>query len=155
MTRKHIQLFVFFLIVNFGALGLGSWLMNNGPMTEWYLNLAKAPWTPPGWVFGAAWTTIMICFSFFMVSLFTKNDSMKVKVLFGIQVLLNVSWNYVFFNQHLVLSSLVIIVLLTLLVFYFLLGFRKQTKINSLLVLPYATWLCIATSLNYYVYLFN
>ncbi len=155
MKSKHLQLFIFFLIINFGALGIGSWLMNNGPMTEWYLDLAKAPWTPPGWVFGAAWTTIMICFSLFMTRLYMKDDSTKVKVLFSIQVLLNVSWNYIFFNQHLVLPALLIIILLTVLVFYFLLGFRTQTKLKSLLVLPYAIWLCIATSLNYYIYLFN
>ena len=155
MEKKPIQLFIFFLIINFGALGIGSWLMNNGPMTEWYLNLSKAPWTPPGWVFGAAWTTIMICFSIFMTALYMKDNSSKVKVLFSIQVLLNVSWNFVFFNQHLVLSALIIIILLTLLIFYFLIGFRQKTNLTSLLVMPYAVWLCIATSLNYYVYLFN
>ena len=44
--------------------------MANGPQTEWYLNLNKAHWTPPGWVFGAAWTTIMICFSIYLSYLF-------------------------------------------------------------------------------------
>ncbi|QLH45180.1 MAG: tryptophan-rich sensory protein [Bacteroidota bacterium] len=27
--------------------------------------LATSPWTPPGWVFGFAWTLIMVCYSFF------------------------------------------------------------------------------------------
>jgi len=155
MKKKHLRLFIYFLILNFGALGVGSWLMNNGPMTDWYLNLSKAPWTPPGWVFGAAWTTIMICFSLFMAQLFLQTNSTKVKLLFSIQLLLNVSWNYIFFNQHLVLPALIVIVLLTMLVLYFLVGFRAQTKLKSLLVLPYTIWLCIATSLNYYIYLFN
>ena len=51
-----------FLLLNFGALAIGSYFMNNGPQSNWYLTLNKAPWTPPGWVFGVAWTTIMICF---------------------------------------------------------------------------------------------
>ncbi len=155
MNKENLQLFVFFLIINFGALGIGSWLMNNGPMTSWYIDLAKAPWTPPGWVFGAAWTTIMICFSFFMTALYTKIKSIKVKILFAIQVALNVSWNYIFFNQHLILLALITIILLTFIVFYFLFGFRTQTKSKRLLVLPYALWLCIATSLNYYIYVYN
>ena len=144
-----------FLGINFAALGIGSWLMNNGPMTEWYLQLNKAPWTPPGWVFGAAWTTIMICFSLYMMFLIKHDNSTKVKALFLIQLVLNISWNYIFFNQHQVSLALLTIALLTLLVFYFLIGFRASLKLNSLLIAPYAIWLCIATSLNYYIYAFN
>ena len=59
---KSLKLILFFLILNFGALGIGSFLMNNGPTSTWYLTLNKAPWTPPGWVFGFAWFTIMILF---------------------------------------------------------------------------------------------
>ena len=152
---KKVGLFFLFLIINFSSLGVGSWLMNNGPMTDWYLQLNKAPWTPPGWVFGAAWTTIMICFSIYMTFLFTRDNSTKVKTLFVIQIILNISWNYVFFNQHLVSLALVNIILLTALILYFLIGFKSQLKLKNLLVLPYAIWLCIATSLNYYVYAFN
>lgn len=75
--HHKIKYLILFLLVNFGGLGFGSWLMNNGPMTSWYQNLNKAPWTPPGWVFGAAWTTIMVCFSVYLVFLFTKNFSKK------------------------------------------------------------------------------
>ena len=63
---KRIALLVFFLLVNFGGLAIGNWLMNSGPSSTWYLELNKAPWTPPGWVFGAAWTLIMICFSIYL-----------------------------------------------------------------------------------------
>ena len=63
---KLLKISIFFLVLNFSALAIGSWLMNNGPMTNWYVNLNQAPWTPPGWVFGIAWTTIMICFSVYM-----------------------------------------------------------------------------------------
>ena len=50
---KAFKVLIVFLIINFGALAMGGWLMNNGPQTDWYLALNKAPWTPPGWVFGA------------------------------------------------------------------------------------------------------
>ena len=63
---KQAKLTVLFLLINFGGLAFGSWLMNNGPMTDWYADLNKAPWSPPGWVFGFAWTTIMVCFSFYL-----------------------------------------------------------------------------------------
>ncbi len=107
---KRIKLFFIFLIINFSALGIGSWLMDNGPRSEWYLGLNKAPWTPPGWVFGTAWTTIMVCFSIYLSYLFYENYSKKLQVVFALQVFLNVIWNFLFFNQHLVLSGLITII---------------------------------------------
>ena len=47
---KQLKLTIIFIVINFGGLAIGSWLMNNGPMTEWYTNLNQAPWTPPDWV---------------------------------------------------------------------------------------------------------
>jgi translocator protein len=151
---KIIKGIAFFLVINFGALAIGSWLMDNGPRTDWYINLNQAPWTPPGWVFGAAWSFIMVCFSIYMAYLYDALPTTKVKTLFGIQFVLNVSWNFIFFNQHLVSLGLLVIVLLTILVAVFLFTFNKQLKLKSLLILPYLVWLCIATSLNAYI-LFN
>ena len=54
--KNQLKFTILFLIINFGGLAIGNWFMNNGPISEWYLNLNKAPWTPPGWVFGVAWT---------------------------------------------------------------------------------------------------
>lgn len=52
---QKILVFGLFFIINFGALGLGALLMDSSPIeNEWYVQLNKAPWTPPGWVFGAA-----------------------------------------------------------------------------------------------------
>ena len=154
MTRK-IQFLIFFLLVNFGGLALGSLLMNDGPTSNWSKNLSKAPWNPQGWVFGVAWTTIMTCFSVYLTYLFTENYKQRKTILFILQVILNVSWNYVFFNLHQVLFGLVVIVLLTALITYFFLSYFKEQKIISLLLLPYMIWLCIATSLNLYILIHN
>ena len=72
---KFYQLLIAFLFINFSGLAIGSWLMNNGPLTIWYQNLNQAPWTPPGWVFGFAWTSIMICFSIYLAYLFRWQNS--------------------------------------------------------------------------------
>jgi len=152
---KTFKVFAVFLIINFGSLAIGGWLMDNGPQTDWYLALNKAPWTPPGWLFGAAWTTIMLCFSIYMTSLYLSQNTVKLKMLFALQVLLNISWNYVFFNKHLMTVGLMIIFLLTILIIYFLLTYLKKLNFKSLLILPYVVWLCIATSLNLYIVLNN
>ena len=130
--------------------------MGDAVTGEWYTNLNKAPWTPPGWVFGAAWTLIMICFSIYLSYLFTIRNSKFVGLVYTAAVVLNISWNYLFFNQHLTTLGLVNIILLTLVIIYFFISFGDD-KLSRLkyLLLPYIIWLCIATSLNAYVVLYN
>ena len=153
---NKITYFILFLAINFGGLALGSWLMNNGPTSEWYINLNKAPWTPPGWVFGVAWSLIMLCFSWYLAELFSDRKSKFLWMVFGFQVLLNVGWNWVFFNQHYTLLGLVVITALLLVILYFFITFRSdRLKYAKYLLLPYLIWLCIATSLNAYVVFYN
>ena len=97
---KSFQFIILFIILNFGALAIGGLFMDNGPTSTWYLSLNKAPWTPPGWVFGFAWFTIMLCFSIYMSKLVTLVATKFVWILFTIQFVLNISWNYFFFNQR-------------------------------------------------------
>jgi len=153
---KIFKLIILFLVINFGGLYIGNLLMNNGPMSDWYINLNQAPWTPPGWVFGVAWTAIMVCFSIYLTYLFNWQNSKFLWLLYGFQVLLNVSWNYIFFNQHMTVFGLVVIVSLFIVILYYFLTFRAEEmqKIRFLL-LPYLIWLSIAISLNLYVVMYN
>ena len=144
-----------YLLLNFSALGIGSWLMNEGPVSDWYSSLNKAPWSPPGWVFGFAWTTIMLCFSLYMSCLTRAIPSRKVFVLFAVQWVLNTSWNFVFFNRHWVLLGLLVLLLLTALLGYLMTAYKSLLKGHTLLVFPYFVWLLVAISLNAYVFFCN
>ncbi|MBI9042396.1 TspO/MBR family protein [Lutibacter sp.] len=151
----NYKLLVLFLILNFGALAVGSWLMDKGPTTSWYLNLNRAPWSPPGWAFGVAWTTIMLCFSFYMTSLIGVKPVTFVWVLFFIQFVLNISWNYFFFNLHMMGVGLLILVSLTIVVGYFLFNYYSVMGKKVWLIAPYFVWLLIANSLNAYAFFKN
>jgi tryptophan-rich sensory protein len=150
--KYSVRLLLFF-VVNFSALAIGAFLMGEGPTSTWYQTANQAPWTPPGWVFGAAWFTIMACFSLYMASL-TKTPNKNITILFILLTLLNIGWNPLFFHFHFVGFSLVVITALTLLVTYTFIHYIKQLKSLSLLIFPYVIWLMIATSLNAY-FLFN
>jgi tryptophan-rich sensory protein len=143
-------------VLNFAALGIGGFFTGKGVPSEWYNNLNKAPWSPPGWVFGFAWTTIMICFAVYMSYAWTKVSDLKLLViLFALQWVLNIAWNPAFFYFHQVGFALIIISLLTILVGYFLVAYWSDLKIYSLLIMPYFVWLLIATSLNAYILVKN
>jgi len=147
---------ILFLIVNFGALALGGLFTNSGVSSDWYQNMNQAPWTPPGWVFGAAWTLIMLCFAFFMTYAWeVSKDRSMLLTLFIVQWILNVGWNPVFFYFRQVLFGLIVISALTLLVYYLMFKFSKDLKWKSLFIVPYVVWLSVATSLNAYIYLYN
>jgi tryptophan-rich sensory protein len=147
---------IIFLIINFAALAIGGSFTSEGVPSEWYTNLSKAPWTPPGWVFGAAWTTIMVCFAFYMSAVWKRVSNKKtITFLYLLQIILNISWNPTFFYFHYVLLGFVIIFILTVVVSYILFKYWNNIKIKSILILPYLIWLFIATSLNAYILIYN
>jgi len=147
---------IIFLIINFGALAIGGFFTSKGVPSDWYADLIKAPWTPPGWVFGFAWTTIMICFSIYMSYLWpVAENKILLVTLFIIQWILNVGWNPTFFFYHNILAGIAIISGLTILIGFLLLLYLPELKIKTILILPYFIWLLIATSLNGYILLKN
>ena len=153
MENNKLVRFTIFLCINILALGVGVLLMDNGQTSPWYASLNKAPWTPEGWVFGAAWTTVMISFAIYMAALslnfpFGFKPLMK---LYALQWFLNVSWNYLFFNQHQTLIALIFIVSLWLLIGYFTFNYIKTVKYYTLFIAPYLIWMTIAASLNAYI----
>ena len=108
---KILKLISLFIIVNFGSLAFGSWLMGAGASSQWYRSLNKAYWEPEGWVFGVAWTTIMICFSIYLGFLsneLIKKNNLRINQIFSfkfnfptlflIHLFLNISWNYIFLH---------------------------------------------------------
>lgn len=140
-----------FFVLNFGALALGSYLMGEGPQGSWYQALNKAPWTPPGWVFGAAWTTIMVAFSFFMAKAVSVPEFKTTAIaLFAVQWVLNVLWNPLFFEAHWMGWALLVIGALLLLVAYFAIVAKPHLPVYTWLLTPYILWLSIAVTLNAY-----
>jgi tryptophan-rich sensory protein len=142
---------ILFFILNFGALALGSYLMGEGPLGSWYTNLNKAPWTPPGWVFGASWTLIMVCLSLFM------NKAVQVESLgntilwiYAVQLVFNIAWNPLFFDLHWMGWALVEIIILVFIVGAMALIAKPHLPKVTWLLTPYVVWLCIAITLNAY-----
>ena len=151
------RLFIF-LLLNFGALFIGGYFTEAGVKSEWYAGLSKAPWTPPGFVFGVAWFTVMLTFSFFMAGMYKWFTGLYRAVFiaaFVIQWILNTAWNPLFFYYHKVTIALFDIVLLFLVVIWFLIQSVKQKRYYPLLVLPYFLWLMVAISLNLFIALEN
>jgi benzodiazapine receptor len=148
--------FSLFLLINSAALGVGGIFTNTGVNSDWYYNLDKAPWTPPGWFFGVAWTSIMICLAIYMAYAWkaVKNKP-SLATIFIVQIVLNILWNPVFFYFQNVVLGLITITSLTILIGWMMFIFKKEMGTKTLLLFPYFIWLIIATSLNAYILLMN
>jgi tryptophan-rich sensory protein len=143
---------VVFILLNFGALYAGALFMGEGSGSDWYQELNKAPWTPPGWVFGAAWFTIMVCFSIYMAHVYGKSANQpRLLLIYFLHLVVNIVWNPTFFGWQQAQVGLAIIIALTAVVGVILFGYLKIAKVRSVLILPYFIWLLLATSLNAYI----
>src|ERR687886_731529 len=83
------------------AGGIGAILTRSG-LRDWYPKLDKPSFTPPGWVFGPVWTLLyaMMGVSLYVACRQGGEDGGEIRssrILFGIQLMLNVLWSYVFF----------------------------------------------------------
>lgn len=151
-NRNFIKFLIIFLVVNFLGLAIGGLSTSSGVNSDWYLQANKAPWTPPGWVFGVAWTTIMILYSVYWAFLMSKLlNKTKAWLFFGVLWFLNVIWNPIFFTWHLPLLGLVTISFLFGGLAYLYKYYYRTIQKQSYLLLPYLLWLIIAWSLNAYV----
>jgi tryptophan-rich sensory protein len=154
---KKLLLFLAILAVNFGGLAIGGWFTGPGVQSDWYANLPQAPWTPPGWVFGAAWTVVMLGFSWFCFDVLRQTEGQStlrnrwIKRL-TVAWILNVGWNPLFFTLHWVGVALLEIILLCGTIVWLGIESKRQTGGNRSLwgLPPYLIWLCIAISLNAY-----
>ena len=148
-----IKRLILFLLANFGGLALGT-IFTEAVTGDWYQGLNKAPWTPPGWVFGAAWSFIMVTFSIYLaraLDYYQGGLRKEFLLIFAGAWLLNVIWNPIFFEFQAVRLGLGVIIFLTLFVFRFVQQGWRDMKWEWLLMLPYLLWILIATSLNAYI----
>lgn len=154
--KNYLLTLLGFLALNFGGLWLGGLATTPGVTSEWYTTLNQAPWTPPGWVFGLAWTIIGITFSVFCANEWkNRHENPIPMVLFVESLLLNIFWNYVFFAEHTIAGGFIIS---TLSAIIFLMA--HYTRIiggwkRAIWIMPYFIWLMIASSLNWYIVIMN
>lgn len=127
-------------------------ISNSGFDNGWYAALAKPAFQPPGWVFGAVWTTLYTMLGIALAAIlnepFSKQRQLAI-ALFAAQLTLNFAWSPIFFGFHMVDLALVILIAMLLLAAATANLFRRLRPVAGWLMLPYLAWLCLATALNY------
>ena len=79
---------------------------------NWYAGLAKPSWTPPGWVFGPVWSVLYLSMAVAAWLVWRRGNAVVPMTLFGIQLVFNAAWSWLFFGLHSPGAAFVDIVLL-------------------------------------------
>ncbi|HET7513976.1 MAG TPA: TspO/MBR family protein [Gaiella sp.] len=158
MRLSSTGLLVASLALVFAVAAVGGLASASG-LRDWYDSLEKAPWNPPDWVFGPAWTFLyaLMAVAAWLVAR-TGLDKTSVRtalVLYVTQLALNLAWSLLFFAARSPGWALVDIVVLDVLVAVTLLAFWRIEPVAGCLLLPYLAWIVFATSLNTWVVMRN
>ena len=128
-----------------------GWLSGSGYGNPWFDALTKPPFMPPGWVFGAAWTTLYSLMGITLALVLAAPENghrRKGLVLFFAQLALNYAWSPIFFAAHDVRLALIVIFVMLAVAAAATAQFIKVRPLAGLLMLPYLAWLCFAAALT-------
>lgn len=136
-----------FLLLSLAAGGAAAlW-----PVDAWYFELRRPPWTPPGWLFGPAWTLLYVLIGISVWRVWRVGGLRRDRValaLFASQWALNVAWTGLFFGLERPDLALGEIVVLLALIAATALRFRRHDGPAAWLLVPYLGWVAFATALN-------
>jgi len=130
-----------------------------GSNLNWYQNLNKPFFNPPGWVFGPVWTALYIMMGISAFLIWQKGlTSRPVKIalfFFVIQLLLNAVWTPLFFGLKSPILAFTDIILLWFGILFTIVKFYSLSKPASFLLIPYLLWVTFAAFLNFSIVLLN
>ncbi|MEO3934491.1 TspO/MBR family protein [Micrococcaceae bacterium Sec7.4] len=155
--RRQSAALLGFLAVSWCVSLLGSLpIRMNGD--GWYAVADKAPWTPPGWIFGSVWLVLYaaMAVAVWLVWRQRRVDRRPALRAYGALLLLNLAWPFTFFGLYPMLETAAL--WLALLVIgghavtatIAVLSFGPISRTAGLLMLPYVSWLVFSASLNLY-----
>jgi len=122
---------------------------------EWYQNLEKPSFNPPGWVFGPVWTILYIAMGIAAWLVWKERGFSPVLYIFLGQLVLNALWSYLFFGANRPDLAFFEILLLWVLILLTMLLFWKVRTAAGILLLPYLLWVTFASVLNFALWRLN
>ena len=133
-------------------LGSASgWLSNSGYGNDWFDNLVKPSFMPPGYAFGIIWPILYVLLGLALAMILAEPPSDRRRmglVLFFIQLVLNFAWSPIFFAGHDISLAKIVIFLMAAIAAGAAGQFFRIRKAAGLMMIPYLCWLIFAATLN-------
>ena len=152
VARKDWWKIAIVAVIAIEALGGASgWLSNSGYGNDWFDNLVKPSFMPPGAAFGIVWPILyaLLGISVAMIIAEPPSDRRSLGLtLFFIQLALNFAWSPLFFAAHDIRLAKVVIFLMAAIAAAAAGQFSRIRTAAGLLMIPYIAWLVFAATLN-------
>ncbi len=152
--KRSIGALVILLLISFIPALIGSRFRPDA----WYEGLIKPFLKPPDWIFGPVWTVLysIMGISAWLVWLQRRNVRVQLAlVLFGIQLLFNGLWTFLFFGLRNPGLAFVDILILWFAIACTLIVFLQKNRTAGLLLIPYLSWVSFAVYLNFELWRLN
>lgn len=134
-------------IVAVYAIGSGRWVDSN---SAWYRSLKEPAWQPPDAVFGIAWSynfLMLAAVGVLVAARATDGQRTTWLAVFAVSVVAALTWAWLFYARHqLPGAAIALAVAAVLTIVLTVVAWRVEWWMGALMV-PYAIWVCIATSL--------
>src|SRR5918995_2140166 len=142
--KHRFSLILFLVLVVGGGLAIG-YLTAPG---EWYAQLAKPAFNPPGWIFGPVWTVLYVFIAIAGWRVWQRDRGGWAMKFWWTQLVLNFLWSPIFFAAHQIGLAHVVILLLLVAILAFITTSGRQDRVAAWLFVPYAAWVAFASALN-------
>ena len=122
----------------------------------WYEALNKPSWTPPNGLFGPVWTVLyaLMALAAWKVWIAVRRIDAAL-IVYGLQLVLNALWSYLFFGLHRIDWALADIIALWLAIVLTVVLFWRRDRLAGMVMLPYLLWVAYAAALNFTVWRLN
>jgi len=155
---KNSSKLLFAILICLGTGMIGS-LFTTPFIKTWYAELLKPSFSPPNWIFAPVWTILFILMGIAVWFIWQKGIGQKMVknavTFFGIQLVLNILWSFLFFTFHSPLLAFIDITILLVLIVLITKDFFKISKIAGYLMVPYVLWVFFALFLNLFIVFLN
>jgi translocator protein len=142
------------ILLCFAAASTGVFITKD----DWYDQLIKPDWNPPGWIFAPVWTVLYILMAVAAWLVWREGGwkmHWRVLSLFLLQLLLNALWTPLFFGLHRPDLAFALILALGLVLKVTIWCFLSVRKTAGCLLIPYSLWISFAAALNFVLWRLN
>jgi benzodiazapine receptor len=120
--------------------------------SEWYRELQKPSWQPPGAVFGPVWTVLYVLIAVAATLSYRDVGGPRRRLVLGLyaaNLALNAGWTLIFFRGHKPTAAAVEIIFLLATILALIWLVRPHNRIAAIALAPYAAWVAFASALTW------
>ena len=147
------------VVLCFIAAALGSLVTITGTDSWFMTELIKPEWQPPSYLFGPVWTVLYLLMGIALALILAQGaERREVRVatgVFGVQLVLNVLWSYLFFGWQMIGAAAVEIILLWIVIGVTMYLFYRIRPAAAYLLIPYIAWVTFAAVLTATIWTLN